>query len=166
MSSKIRIKNGTIEVEYEGTEEFIKNDLLKLISSVSELSRKGKQPPPGEGIEPPEGGRKEDEKPIESKISGTTANLAAKLNCKSGPDLVVAACSYLTFVEGKSSFSRKMIIGQMKSAAPYYKETYLHNLSSYLSRLLKGGKLNETSKGVYSIAPPFRKELETTLAIS
>ena len=34
MTSRIRIKMGTIEVDYEGSEEFLKNDLLGLLESI------------------------------------------------------------------------------------------------------------------------------------
>jgi hypothetical protein len=166
MSSKIRIKNGTMEVEYEGTDEFIKNELLKLVSSVSELSKKSDQSSQGEGEKKLKGKGQEDEKPKDAKSYGTTANIAGKLNCESGPDLVIAACAYLTFAEGKSSFTRQQIIDQMKPAAPYYKVSYIHNLSSYLNRLRETGKLHEASTGVYSLSPSAYKDLKSRLATS
>jgi hypothetical protein len=166
MSSKIRIKNGTMEVEYEGTDEFIKNELLKLVSSVSELSKKSDRFSEGEGEKKLKSKGQEDEKPKDVKSYGTTANIAAKLNCKSGPDLIIAACAYLTFAEGKPSFGRQLIVDQMKPAAPYFKASYTHNLSNYLNTLLKAGKLNEASTGVYSLSPSAHKDLKSRLATS
>jgi len=155
-----------MEVEYEGTDEFIKNDLLKLMSSVSELSKKSDQPSQGEGEKKPKSKAQEDEKRKDAKSYGTTANIAAKLDCKSGPDLIIAACGYLTFVEGKPSFTRKQIIDQIKPASPYYKASFLANLSSSLNRLRDAGKLNEVSKDVYSLDPSAQKDLKSRLATS
>jgi len=166
MSSKIRIKNGTMEVEYEGTDEFIKNDLIKLVSSISELPKKTDQPPQGEGLITPKGASQKDEKSKSAKSLGTTANIAALLNCKKGPDLIIAACAHLTFVEGKSSFSRQEIIDQMKPASPYFKTGYIDNLSNYLNSLIKAKTLNEVSKGVYNLSADAQKDLKGRLATS
>ena len=40
MTSKIRIKLGAIEVEYEGSEQFLKEELPQLLTAVSELYAK------------------------------------------------------------------------------------------------------------------------------
>ena len=59
MNSKIRIKLGPIEVEYEGSEAFLKEELPQLLTAVSDLYSKsniakeinlpGGTPPPPPG---------------------------------------------------------------------------------------------------------------------
>lgn len=82
MSSKIRIKIGEIEVEYEGTEEFLKKELPELLKTVSELYRP-LNAGGGSTFVPP------------SNLQLSTANIAAKLDAKTGPDVVIAACAHL-----------------------------------------------------------------------
>lgn len=161
MSSKIKIKVGPIEVECEASEEFIKNELLKMLSSVSELYKESdltianETPPLGE---------KGKGAPSNAKISWSTGTIASKLNSKTGADLIIASCAHLAFVAGKKSFTREEIHNKMKTATGSYKKTYSPNLSSYLQTLVKNDKLNELSeKDTYALNESHRKKLEKQL---
>ena len=156
MTSKIRIKLGPIEVEYEGSETFLKEELPQLLSAVSELySTSGltTDAPGGNVLHPPSG-----------NLQGTTGSIAAKLAVKQGPELIIAAAARLTFVSGKQTFSRQEIIEEMKSATAYFKKTYVKNLSAYLNTLLKDGKLLEPSAGIFSLSASSQSELKGRLA--
>lgn len=50
-TSKIRIKLGAIEVEYEGSESFLKEELLALLSAVSDLYQRSNPSGLGAGDE-------------------------------------------------------------------------------------------------------------------
>jgi len=163
--SRIKIKMGAIEVECEGSENFLKQELPELIKSVSEMYSNSIPSIP------------EDE-PVETEITeaasanqtndtlniGTTGSVAAKLSVKSGADLLIAAAARLTFGLGKSTFSRKEVLTEMKSATSYYKTSYGGNLTKYLSRAVKDGKFLETSKGVYAIQATLSTSLKSRLA--
>ncbi|HBZ35940.1 MAG TPA: hypothetical protein DEO33_05955, partial [Rikenellaceae bacterium] len=95
--SKLSIKMGTIQVDYEGTDEFIKRDLLGLLTSISTLVGKTDSDEEAEDEEPTAPHNREKGKT--GKLQMTTGSIASKLDCKSGPDLVISACAYLTFMK-------------------------------------------------------------------
>lgn len=158
-TSKIRIKLGAIEVEYEGSETFLKEELPRLLSAVSDLYSKSHSLP-DEADKADDGTDSKRKKP---SLQATTGSLAAKLQVKSGPELVMAAAARLTFVEGQNTFSRQKIIDEIKTASAYYKASYVSNLSTTLNSLVKDGKLNEPSQGVYALTALSLKELEQRL---
>jgi hypothetical protein len=166
-TSKIKIKLGAIEVEYEGSETFLKEELPQLLAAVADLYAKSHA-----ALEPPQ------TSPITSanvptglntnagnraKLEATTGSIAARLGCKSGPELVMAAAARLTFVLQTSTFARQKITDEMKTASAYYKATYLNNLTPYLNNLVKDGKLNEPSQGNYALTATSLKDLEQRL---
>jgi len=161
MNSKIRIKLGPIEVEYEGSEAFLKEELPQLLTAVSDLYSKSsiaKEVNPAGGTPPPAA-------PTPSGTpQGTTGTIAAKLAVKQGPDLILAAAARLSFGLGKTTFSRQEIIDEIKSATAYYKKTYLANLTQYLNNLMKDGKLLEPSTGTYSLSATTQADLKARLA--
>lgn len=158
MTSKIRIKLGAIEIEYEGSESFLKEELSDLLAAVAKLYKES-GPPPETPNPPPNLGS------VGTPIAqGTTATIAAKLAVKSGPDLILAACARMTFVSGQTSFTRKQISDEMKGATGYYKKTYFNNLSGYLEQLVKDQKLVEPASGTFALSIPTRTALEKQIA--
>ncbi|GAB4512731.1 MAG: hypothetical protein Tsb0026_16850 [Sulfuricaulis sp.] len=159
MTSKIRIKLGPIEVEYEGTENFLKEELPQLLEAVANLHKQsGLQEKPPAGGAPGGGGAGI------PQLQSTTGTIAAKLGCKTGPDLVLAAAARLTFALTKETFSRKELLEEMKTASAYHKANYVKNLSQYLRGLVKEGTLLETSKDTYSLSASKKTELGNKLA--
>ena len=161
-TSKIRIKLGAIEVEYEGSEAFLKEELPQLLAAVSDLHSKSSglrsfhsDSESNESGSAPTGGK---------KIEATTASIAARFQAKSGPELIMAAVARITFALGQDVCSRQQITNEMKSAASYYKRTYMNNLSKYLDVLIKDNKLNEPSSGHYALTAGARAEMELRLA--
>jgi len=160
MTSKIRIKLGAIEVEYEGSEQFLKDELPQLLTAVSELYAKSaalKETPVGTVANAAQPGGA-------AALQGTTGTIAAKLAVKQGPDLILAAAARMTFVLGKATFSRQEIADEIKTASAYYKKTYMNNLSQYLNNLMKDGKLLEPSTGTYSLSATAQTDLKARLA--
>jgi hypothetical protein len=158
-TSKIRIKFGTIEVEYEGSESFLKDELGGLLSTVSELFQNlhGTLPEPvvkpnSEASELPQGrGR--------LKLQMTTGTIAARLQAKSGADLALAAAVKITLVDGVQKFSRQSLIDEMKSASALYTPSYVNNLTRTLHTLVKDNKLNEPSKGHFALTNQSEQDL-------
>lgn len=157
MDAKIRLKIGNLEVEYEGSDTFIRSDLLNLVSKAIDLLREqGEDVPKVEGAPSRPGDGKQ--------LSATTRTIASKLGVKSGPDLVIAAAAKLTLGVGLDSFTRQQLLDEMKSATAYYKKSYSNNLSSYLQRLVKANDLFEAAKDTYALSAGKRAEIEKTLA--
>jgi hypothetical protein len=163
MTSKVRIKMGPIEVDYEGSEEFLKEELVNLLTSVSKLYKESGM---ASAVLTPDSGGAGSGSGAAKTVQGTSATIAAKLGVDSGPDLVMAACARLTFVLRKQAFSRKEILEEMKTASGYYKKSYSNNLSTYLQGLVSDGKLLETSTDNYSLNSPTKSNLEERLARS
>lgn len=160
MTSKVRIKLGPIEIDYEGSEEFLKEELMNLVNSVSQLYKQSGLASPG-GSGSAGGSRGSDGL---KTIQGTSTTIASTLGVKSGPDLVLAACARLTFVSNKETFSRKEILDEMKTASGYYKTSYRANLSQYLNSLVSDKKLLETSTDNYSLDSTTKSSLGERLA--
>ena len=160
MSSKIRIRMGQLEVECEGTEEFLKKELPALLTAISSLYQQtGSRDVDDESPEEPV--RKSRQR---GAVVGTTGSLAATLKVKSGSDLAVAAAAQLTIVQGKASFTRKELIVEMRTATGYFKDNYVSNLTKILGTLVTGQKFNEVSANTYALKAAEKERLEKELA--
>ena len=157
MDARIRLKVGNLEIEYEGSDSFIKSDLLALVSKAIDLIRE-------QGVDITTIDDTSGQQSIGGKTSGTTSTIATKLGSKSGTDLIVAAAARLTLVMGLESFSRQQLLDEMKLATAYYKKSYSNNLTKYLQQLVKAGELIEAAKDTYALSASKRSELEKTIA--
>lgn len=165
MPSKIRIKMGAIEVECEGSEEFLKKELPDILAAVSKLH--GER---GAGSQGGEDAESEGREKLTRKNGhhggaiGTTATIAGKLNAKSGPDLMIAAAARLTVVQNREDFSRKELLDEMKTASGYYSENVRKNFTNYLRGKVRSGDLLEPRSGYYCLSKPKRDEISEKLA--
>jgi hypothetical protein len=159
MTSKIRIRMGEIEVEYEGSEQFLKKELQELLSAVSKLHAQGARTPDAEIDNVRSGSGNGD-----GKVVGTTATIAGKLACNSAPELMIAAAARLTLVSSKPEFSRKELLDEMKGASGYYKASMTNNLGNYINSRVKAGELVGVRKGYYALSQKKLAELRTSLA--
>ncbi|AZQ83375.1 hypothetical protein EKO29_04495 [Colwellia sp. Arc7-635] len=166
MESKIKIKMGPIEIEYEGSEGFLKEELPALLSAVSDLYKAS-----GVIENPPIQEQTSQVKPVVpvsvengDTFQGTTGSLAAILGVKSGLDLIMAAAGRLTLSLGQSTFTRSQISTEMKSASAYHKKTYMNNLTKYLNQLVKSQKLLETAKDTYALSASEKSNMESRIA--
>ena len=160
MSSKLRIRIGNVEIEYEGTEEFLKQELPGLLKTAMELHKEAPNQLGGGDSDSGAGG---------GKGKGgvptlTTGTIAARLKAKSGPTLLMAAAAHLTFVADKVTFSRQDLLSAMKSANSYYKKSYSNNLTKYLGGAVTEGKLRESATNAYALSADTKSELESQLA--
>lgn len=163
MSSKLRIKIGEVEIDYDGTEEFLKQELPQLLKTAMELHRASEASGSGQI----ERRSARDDKDESSRVSLTTNSIAARLSAKTGGDLLLAAAAHLVLAKGVEPFTRTQLLDTMKSATSYYNKNYSTNLSGYIKTALhKDGPLAETAKHTYALTAPARAELEKTLADS
>ena len=209
MATRIRVRKGDTEVEYEGSEQFLKTELASLLEAASTFpagsadrarpaadaapvgkapSRPGKAPSrktgggksPATGT-PPErtagakaraaagsagraGGNASDSSGAGAPAASPTADIARKIGCKHGTDLVLAASAQLNLGAGQRSFSRAALLGEMKTARDYYQPVYGKNLSRYLRNLIKERQLNEPRPGSYALTAAARREMGKILA--
>jgi hypothetical protein len=164
MEHKIKIKIGTIEIEYEGNENYLKKDLPDLIDKI--ISLKSSIP---DDIEPQISEQGNDTvMEVEttsnsSTIQMSTNSIAAKLNAKTGTDITIAASAHLVFVQGKDTFDRKEILTEMKKASNYYKSSHGKNLTISLKTLSSKHKIIERKKDTYALSADLKKSLKETL---
>jgi hypothetical protein len=158
MDSKIKIKLGAIEIEYEGSEGFLKQELPDLIKTVAGLYKEANMRPLAD-LGGGGGGGSDDG----DSVQLSTASIATKLRCKSGPNLAVAAAAHLTLAKNIGVFTRKALLVEMQTATSFYKSSYSKNLSKTLKTLLKGD-FNEPSSGRYCLTEAKKKEVRSALA--
>jgi len=162
MTSKIKLRLGEIEVEYEGSEEFLKQEIPALLKGILELHKESVAADTpalrGKGGAPSGGGALGG-----SGTAYSVTTIATKLGVSSGPELIVAAAASLTFGKGTESFDRKTLLAEMKLAKAYYKASFSDNMSSYLKTLLTNSKLLEGATGMYSLPSEALAELPAKL---
>ncbi|MBB5575247.1 MULTISPECIES: hypothetical protein [Rhizobium] len=160
ISAKIRIKVGSMELEYEGDPAFLTGGIEALLTTMGDLAgRIPNEPAQAAGIaianSPP------------SELAGfhfSTNTIAAHLDAKTGPELVICAMAQLELVQGKSSSSRSEILAEMKSATTYFNTNIASNLSKSLSNLTKAKRINQVGAGSYSLSASEKKKVEVKVA--
>lgn len=163
MENKIRIKWGDVEVEYEGSEAFLKKELPAILNAISKLHGESANAPGG-GAGGPAGTVQR--RNVVGKPAGSTSEYAARIGANACGKLILAAAAKLTFTGKQESFTRDELFKEMKTAKSYYKVTYRKNLTAYLKSLVQSQKLNELGNDTYALAPAGVKELETALGKS
>ena len=166
MPSRIKIKVGAIEVEYEGEEKFIKDELPGLIKAVAALHAKT-------GAVSPEAATTEETgsptgtggKAGVNKALLTTSTIAGKLSSKTGPGLVMAASAHLGLVKNKTQFTRSEISAEMKSATAFYNKNYGKNLTNILKTLVGSNQLNEIGTDTYALPEGEVSKMRTSLGL-
>ncbi len=214
MATRIRVRKGDTEVEYEGSEQFLKTELASLLQAASTFpagsgaparlvaastASPGKPPARKTSSKRTSATRTSSTETAESKSSAMktssakasapaaptspepdgkaaagsdskappaspTADIAGKIGCKHGTDLVLAASAQLNIGAGQRSFSRAALLGEMKTATEYYQPVYGKNLSRYLRNLIKERQLAEPRPGAYALTAPARREIRRILA--
>lgn len=158
---KIKLKTGHMEIEYEGSEDFLRSNLLDLITQIAETYKVSSSiGTPHQLTNTPEPGTTQGNTPT---INLSVKSIAAKLNVTTGTELALVACVYLTLVAKRDTFSRKDILDSMKDATTFYKKSYAANLSKYLNGLVKYGKILEQANDIYALSGQLRSEMELKL---
>jgi hypothetical protein len=98
MTSTVRIKAGSIEVEFEGSEEYMKDELPALVELLYSLSPADDSDEEEEAVE-----LQATADTSKQKLQMTTNTIAAKLKAKKAGDLILAACGHLALVKGATT---------------------------------------------------------------
>lgn len=194
MATRIRVRKGDTEVEYEGSEQFLKTELSSLLRAASSFpSGARRQASPsggaaGRGRTAAGRGRTAAGKTVGGKKSGRktsvsatavdkaaasraadapgsgAAAIAARIGCRHGTDLVLAAAAQLNLRAARKTFSRAALLGEMKTAAAYYKPVDGKNLSRYLKNLIRERQMNQPRPGIYALTAGAKREMAKILA--
>lgn len=167
-SAKIRIKVGSMELEYEGDPSFLTGGIEALLVTMGGLAGKVPEevtPLIEAAVQlPPANGIGNGATVVSGQYTFSTNTIAAKLGAKSGLDLVICAMAHLELVQGKASSIRAEILAEMKNAKQYYKQTMSNNLSKSLSTLITAKRINEGAKDSYALTAAERKLIEAKVA--
>ncbi|KAB2659027.1 hypothetical protein F9K94_02200 [Brucella tritici] len=152
MASKLKIKMGDVEFEYEGDAQFDTEAIKDLFSHLESLV--GVTPVAAFSSTPDNGvitasGVSEDRSV--ANLNMAVGTIAARLSVSSGPELALAAAAYLQFTQGMASFRRNDLLKAMQSATAYYKSSMGSNISKALKTLVSNKKLNELTGSAYSL---------------
>lgn len=159
-TAKIRVKFGTLEIEYEGDRAFLNDGLLDfltdLIGRAKEISVPRGMFGDGErvnaGVE---------EQGTASDL--TISTIAAHFQPNGPQELILCAFAKLQIIGSMEKVERSEIGREMKLATSYYRSSMATNNPRDLGRMVKAKKINELSSGVYSLTAATRKELESKL---
>lgn len=160
--AKIRLKIGQLEVEYEGRASFLQDEIFSLMKRLIGFYSEHKASIPATPL-PAQTNDASSREPL-GNLDHSTNTIAAHLDVKKGSDLVIAAAAHLGLVKKKDTFKRHEINNEIKGATSYYKASMSTNLSKLLNTLVKGKRLNQTTKGVFALSASEKKALETKLA--
>ena len=161
--STIRLKMGQIEVEFKGSESFIKNELKDLVSTIAEVHKNVGFPlkPVDERLLP--------KNPQNLGLNAddlsehTVTSIATKFGCKTTVDLITAAATHLIHVRKKPSFSRSELLTSMREATMFWKDSDARNLNARLVQLEKESVLRKHGNQ-FKFSPESNKDFEAKLA--
>lgn len=160
---RLNVRLGDFQFEYEGGEEFLKEELPTILSAMKDVGARRSIPstsaaqamlPEHESPAPA---------PNVSADLGTINNIGAVIGTSTGPELLISACVYLTFSRLKDRFSRQDVLNAMKESRDY-KTTDRGNLTSMLMSAVKSKKINEVAKETYCLSSATRDEMGRRLA--
>jgi hypothetical protein len=161
MATKLSLKIGDIHFDYEGGLEFTKEDIFELFQKTSIINESKPQIKIQESLPVVSPNISHN---AESSINMSMQNIAHKVSVSSASDLVVAACAFLSFVQGKDHYDRKEILETMKKAHGFYKESMSSNLSKSLRTLLGSDKLRQVANNEYTLEAKYKEDLRRQLA--
>jgi hypothetical protein len=150
MTAKFRFKAQGVEIDWEGSADFLKAELPGIISSLVEAIGQNSEPQEEqEQIRQPTGSNK-----------FTTQSLALKLKPNTAAELFKIALAKLHIIDGKEPASRNEIHTEMKSAGKFYKPAMHSNLSRTIASLLSIGEINEPSPGNFALSADEQTKIE------
>lgn len=161
--TKLRVKLGAAEIDYEGGTDFLKEEVMPTIGKILEMvqERTDLQKVPSAVVaEAPA------RIPMRSAVGGaqSTNTIATLLQAKTGGDVAIAAAAKLSLYDGKETPTRSEILQEMQTATTFYKVTMSKNLSNILKQLAKEDRLRLVAKDTYSLSQKERQSLEQKLA--
>jgi len=139
-TSSVRMKLGPVEFECTASEEFLRDESPALIAGMAQLYKEHFTDSEVQGGPRATAGKNSHGGSSANGVTPalvelTTTSIAAKLNAKTGPDLVLAAAIRLNRL-GKTTFTRTELIERMREAPTYFRQNYHKNLSQSINSLV------------------------------
>ena len=162
--TKLRVKLGAAEIDYEGKTEFLKDHVMPTIGKMLEMvqDRTELQRALPATIAPVVQATM-DQSRSALGVPQSTNTIATLLQAKTGGDLALAAAAKLTLYDTNETPTRGEILHEMQTATTFYKVTMSKNLSGTLKQLAKEDKLRLVAKDTYSLSHKQRQLLEQKL---
>ena len=159
--AKIRLKIGQFEIEYEGNEAFLEDEIYQVVEKMASVHAKhiAILPTSTLSVDAESG----EALPSPVKVDLAVSTIAERLNVKTGVDLVIAAMAYLALVENRTKCSRNEIRDTMRSDESHYRDAMGNNLTRSLQGLVRDKCLNKTSDGQYVLSAQKKREIESIL---
>ena len=161
MPTKLRIKYGSVELDYEGELAFEKSDVFSFLETLSSLAAPVENQVNDHVIDTGSSGNGRDS--VLTSVE-SVADIAQRLGVNSGPELAIAACAALHFINNRAQFESKDISAVMREAQHFFKEGYASNLSKTLTRLVRAGTLRSIGSGRYALSHDAIEDLKKRLA--
>lgn len=163
--ARMRVALGRLEIEFEGTEEFLRNDLPNMIETFMCLAQPQQDDVANAASNLVGGSTTVDGANSNGNLPNlSVASICARLDAKTGSDVILAAAAYLGIISNMNSFSQDELRNSAKSAAGYWKEGFASNFRSYIKTLIRSKKLNQVGTQSYSLPASIRSEIESKLA--
>jgi len=168
-SSKIRVKIGDIEIDYEGESAFLDDGLPNLLEKAAELRSavRGAGSGPAEALDDvSNNGRLAGDTTPNTNTTTmlSTSTIAQRIGSKTGSDLAMAAAVKLALVERQDKFTRQQLIAEMKGAPSFFQANMVGNLTKILRMLITNGRLNDVGGNSYALPAKERQAMEAKLA--
>src|SRR5258706_7335037 len=145
--TKLVLKYGDIEIEYDGPEDFLKQELPKFIENVVRLGAGGSEP--ATGLKKTQRAAAPGNSQATAASTASVSTIAQKLGVDSGRELIMAA-AYSYSNSGSVTFTKKQLRDKIREAKTFFKSSYTNNFDNYVARLVKAGRLNHTSGENYA----------------
>lgn len=160
--TKLRVKLGAAEIEYEGGTEFLKNEVMPTIGKMLQMVESEadlRKPLP---LLPSKGGSEQNGVPEPTLANNvlSTNTLAVMFSAESATDLAIVASARLIMFGDNTSVNRQQILDEMKTAPAYFKKSYVNNHSNTLRILVKADRLRLVANDSYTLSPKERKTIE------
>jgi hypothetical protein len=162
--TRLRVKMGTAEIEYEGGTQFLKEEIMPTVGKILEMVESRAELQRSMPMLQIDNSTEALNSTATAEVSHSTNTIATLLGAKSASDLAIAAAAQLSLVQKKVQLSRQEILDEMKSATSFFKSSYANNHSNSLKVLTKGDRLRLLAPDTYGLSHRERKELEKLLA--
>ena len=165
-TTKLRVKLGGAEIEYEGGSGFLKQEIMPKVDKILGMVRDQVElaAPPAAPLIAANANETMVPEPIAVELDHSTNTIATLLDASAANDLAIAAAAKLTFADNKAKFTRIEILTEMKEAANFYKQSMSGNLTKALQALVKDGRLRQSADKTYALSHKERQGLEAKLA--
>ncbi|MEL7683770.1 hypothetical protein AAG594_05475 [Citromicrobium bathyomarinum] len=160
-NERVKIKVGSVEVEFEGEGEFARSGALDILKEVIRLAPDASWPVFERDRRAGTLGVVDAATPNRDL---TIATIAAHFDPKGTQDLIQCALAKLQIVDGANQATKDEIWECIKGATGYFKSSMNRNFPRDLGRMVKSKKVNEVASGTYSLTALTRKELEAMVA--